>query len=674
MAESTETHCPYCALQCAMTLERDSAGEVRARPAGGGLCRKGWTAPELLAHPDRLTSPLVKGRKATWDEALDHIAERHREITALSGRDSVGVYGSGALTNEKAYQLGKFARLALGTPYIDYNGRFCMSSAAAAANRSLGIDRGLPFPMADLAEADTVLLAGANPAETMPPFMRHLAGPDLIVADPRLTGTAEQALLHLPVRPGTDAALAAGLLHIAIAESRTDRDYIDARTTGFDAVARSVSECWPAWTERVTGIPVADLYRAVELMAGKRTAILTARGSEQHSQGVDTVTAWINLALALGLVGRPSSGYGCLTGQGNGQGGREHGQKADQLPGYRSITDPDARRHVADVWGVSERDLPGPGVSATELLSLCGGDIRSLFVFGSNPAVSAPRSARVAENLAALDLLVVCDFFLSETAELAEVVLPTAQWAEEDGTMTNLEGRLLRRRMLTDPPRGVRTDLRIMADLAERLGGKGSFATDPEEVFEELRRASEGGRADYSGATWDRIDAERLHWPVRARSRERAKSRERMFTDLRFPTDDGRARFVPVSHRETTDVRDAGTQLWLTTGRVLTQYQSGTQTRRVGSLAGEPYLALHPDTAENLGIGEGERVRVRSDRGWFEAPAKLDWTLRRDVVFSPFHYGGAANVNRVVSDALDPLSRMPEFKVSAVRLERATGA
>jgi assimilatory nitrate reductase catalytic subunit len=342
------THCPYCALQCGMTL-RPAGGDHGARlavgswdfPANrGGLCQKGWTAAELLDAPDRLVTPLVRARRgaplepASWDEALDRITAGIRQAQASHGPDSVAVFGGGGLTNEKAYSLGKFARVALRTPNIDYNGRFCMSSAAAAGIRAFGIDRGLPFPLPDLAGAGAILLAGANPAETMPPFTRWLAeqqdnGGALIVADPRRTPTARRAALHLQLTPGTDLALANGLLHIAIAERHIDHSYIEARTSGFAEVRRLAAAYWPERVERITGVPVAQQRAAVRLLAGAdRAMVLTARGAEQHSKCVDTVSALINLALALGLPGTPGSGYGCLTGHGNGQGGREHGPAA----------------------------------------------------------------------------------------------------------------------------------------------------------------------------------------------------------------------------------------------------------------------------------------------------------------------------------------------------------
>ena len=441
------------------------------------------------------------------------------------GPDAVGVFGGGGLTNEKAYTLGKFARVALRTSAIDYNGRFCMSSSATAGNRAFGVDRGLPFPLADIADAAAILLVGANPADTMPPAMQYFdqgrsAGAQHIVVDPRRSATADGASLHLSPLPGTDLALANGLLHIAIRDRLIDTDYIADRTTGFDGVRAAVGAYWPDRVERITGISVEHLRETVHALASAPSAmILTARGAEQHSNGTDTAQAFINLALALGLPGRQASGYGTITGQGNGQGGREHGQKADQLPGYRRLDDPAARAHVAAVWGVEPEDLPRPGKSAFEMIDRLGseGGVRALLVLASNIAVSAPDANRVRNRLAALDLLVVSDIFLSETAALADVVLPTAQWAEEDGTMTNLEGRVIRRRKALPPPAGVLDDLQMLARLAVGLGRGQYFSADPAVVFAELGRASAGGIADYSGITYDRIDAEKgVFWPCPA--------------------------------------------------------------------------------------------------------------------------------------------------------------
>ena len=340
-----------------------------------------------------------------------------RAIGNQYGADAVGVFGGGGLTNEKAYLLGKFARVALGTSTIDYNGRFCMASAAAAAQRAFGIDRGLPFPLTDIAGTEAIFLVGANSAETMPPIMQHfenqrLRGGQLIVADPRRTATAAAATVHLQLSLGSDSALANGLLHIAIQDRLIDQDFIASRTNGFEAVRRTAASYWPDRVERQTGIPERQLRRVAHMLGEAKTAmLLTARGAEQQSQGVDNVLALINLFLALGHAGKKYCGYGTLRGQGNGQGGREHGQKTDQLPGYRKLDDPDDRAAIAKVWGVTPELFPRPGRSACELLDALGpeGGIRALIIMGSNLAVSAPDGEKARERLASLDLLVVAD-------------------------------------------------------------------------------------------------------------------------------------------------------------------------------------------------------------------------------------------------------------------------
>ncbi|MFJ8700516.1 molybdopterin oxidoreductase family protein [Streptomyces ardesiacus] len=746
---TTPTHCPYCALQCGMNLTPVGGGTVEVSERAdfpvnrGALCGKGRTAAQVLAPGVRLTSPLMRSPggalvPAGWDEALDRIAGSLGRTRARYGADALGVFGGGGLTNEKAYALGKFARVVLGTSQIDYNGRFCMSSAAAAGTRAFGLDRGLPFPLEDVPRTGCVILVGSNPAETMPPSLRYFTelrenGGTLIVVDPRRTRTAEQADLHLAPRPGTDLALALGLLHLVVAEGRVDEAYVEERTSGWEEARAAAMAHWPEHVERITGVSVPELREAVRLFCAPEAAmVLTARGPEQQAKGTDTVGAWINLCLATGRAGRPLSGYGCLTGQGNGQGGREHGQKADQLPGYRRLTDPAARRHVAEVWGVDPDALPGPGRSAYELLDALGSDVRSLLVMGSNPVVSAPRAAHVEERLRSLDFLAVCDVVLSETARLADVVLPVTQWAEETGTTTNLEGRVLLRRRAVTPPEGVRGDLEVLHALAGRLGVEKGFPVDPEEVFEELRRASAGGPADYSGIDYRRLAREDgVFWPCPAppphggpalraavtpppaagdtaprpdtaarpdtapRPDTAAPGAEdataphpgapapaaggtaphpgtpRLFLD-RFATPDGRARFVPVAHRPSAEEPDEEYPVLLTTGRVVAQYQSGAQTRRVAELnaaAPGPFVELHPRLAARLGAAEGDPLAVVSRRGRAVAPARITTGIRPDTVFMPFHWPGEGRANTLTNPALDPASRMPEFKVCAVRVE-----
>ncbi len=697
MSNATATHCPYCALQCGMNLVPDTQGLLSVQPRKefptnkGGLCQKGWTSTDLLAHPDRLTTPLVRGTKdgtlrpATWDEALDRVAAGIGAAQRVYGRDSVGVFGGGGLTNEKAYWLGKFARVALRTPHIDYNGRFCMASEAAASLKAFGIDRGLPFPLEDIPGAEAILLIGGNPAETMPPIMQYFErqrenGGALIVADPRRTATADQATLHLPLTPGTDLALANGLLHIAAADGLLDLEFIASRTSGWESVRRVITSFWPDRVERITGVPVKDITKAAHLLGEAGTAMaLTARGAGQQSKGVDNTLGFINLMLALGKAGKPFCGYGCITGQGNGQGGREHGQKADQLPGYRKIDNPDHRAYIAGVWGVDPETLPGPGRSAYELIDSLGqdGGVRAMLVMASNLVISAPRSLHVQERLRSLDFLCVSDIFLSETALLADVVLPIAQWAEESGTMTNLEGRVIHRKQAAVRPAGVSTDAAIVTALAQRLGAGEFFPTDdPSAIFEELRRASAGGAADYSGITYARIDAEDgVFWPCPAKENPEAEEHPgtpRLFQDG-FAHSDGRAKFHAVHHRTAAEEPDDEYPLYLTTGRLMAQYQSGTQTRRIAALnaiSPEAFAEMHPALAKRFGLADGDDATLTTRRGAITVKARLTPSIRLDTIFVPFHWGGVSCANTLTNPALDPVSKMPEFKVCAVRVEK----
>jgi assimilatory nitrate reductase catalytic subunit len=529
-----------------------------------------------------------------------------------------------------------------------------------------------------------VLLLGTNVAATMPPFIGHLTGAQdaggLIVVDPRRTATArltdEGRGIHVQPTPGTDLALLLGLTHVVISEGFADAAYLAARTDGFDDLRRSVAGWWPERVQSVTGVPAATIRTvARRLAAGGGVYILTGRGVEQHVDGTDTATAAINLALVLGLPGAPDSGYGTLTGQGNGQGGREHGQKCDQLPGYRKITDPAARAHVAAVWGVDPAVIPGAGIPAVELLQALGtdGGPKALMVHGSNVVVSAPNASTVRAGLERLDLLVVSDFFLSETAALADVVLPVPQWAEEEGTMTNLEGRVIRRRRALAPPAGVRDELWIMAELARRLDAPGTYSVHAREVFDELRRASAGGIADYSGIDDAMLDAGApVHWPCPVGSR----GTPRLFGE-EFGHPDGRARIVAVSPA-VADARLPGPgELTLITGRLLEHYQSGAQTRRVPELAlAQPGVraTLHPVAAERYGIADGDTVELSNDRGVMHARALVSRDVRPGDVFVPFHFGGDGTANLLTSDAVDPVSAMPEFKTGAVRVRRVEEA
>jgi assimilatory nitrate reductase catalytic subunit len=682
-ARTVNTHCPYCAFQCGISITTSPTGTTLAGdPAfpvnNGQLCIKGFTALDMLHRADRVTTPMKRTASGefepvSWDAALDDIAARLDATRTRHGRDANACYGSGSLTNEKAYLLGKFARVALKTANIDYNGRYCMSSAAAAQNKAFGIDRGMPFPIADIPAARTVVLWGSNLADTLPPAMQYFdalkqSGGQLVVVDPRRTETARVADVHLQLTPGTDLALANGMLHIVIEERLFDEHYVATRTTGFDQVRAVVSQYHPAHVERLTGVSELAMRRLVRRLADGASMLLSGRGPEQQSKGVDSVLAMINLMLALGHCGKPHAGFGTLTGQGNGQGGREHGQKCDQLPGYRLIENESHRRAVAAVWNVPADSLPRKGKHTIELIQALGDDVKSLIVMGSNLAVASPDLNETTRRLDSLDLLVVCDAFMNETATRADYVLPITLWAEEDGTMTNFEGRVLRRRRAVDPPGTARSDLWILSALASRLGAEGFTFDTADAVFEELSRCTAGGVADYSGIAIKALDqANGVHWPCT--SSTPAEGTPRLFAD-RFAHPDGRARFHPVEHRDAGELPDDEYPLYFLTGRLKHHYNSGAQTRGVGPLIEQhplPRLQIHPRLASRFGIADGQTITLESRRGRATFVAWISPDIRPDSVFAPFHWGGDRAANRLTQSVVDPTSRMPEFKLCAAR-------
>ncbi len=666
-----------------MVVTLDTSISIRADedfPVNRGqMCIKGFNSHELFSRTDRLLYPLKKNDtggfdQITWQQALDEIAGKIIGIQTLHGRDAMSVFGSGALTNEKAYLLGKFARVALKTANIDYNGRYCMSSAAAGANRAFGVDRGMPFPVDDIAKTGCVMLWGSNLVDTLPPIVQYFnqqksRGGKTIVVDPRKTETARQADLHLQLTPGTDLLLANGLLHVAIEENLIDRNYIQLRTRGFEELLAVANRYHPAYVERITGVSYDQMRTTVRWLVETSSMILSGRGPEQQSKGADSVGALINLMLALGKVGKPYSGYGTLTGQGNGQGGREHGQKSDQLVGYRLIENPEHRKQVANFWGIDEKELPRKGKSAVELIHACGDQIKGMIVMGSNIAVATPGMKRVEDHLKQLDLLVVCDAFLNETAQLADYILPTWQFTEEDGTMTNLEGRVIRRRKITTAPETTRSDTQILIELASRLNAGRYFSfNNHHEIFDEFRRATAGSIADYSGISYEKIDANLgVFWPC---PNEKHAGTPRLFADS-FYHADGKARFIPVEHRPAGEEPDDEFPLFFTTGRYKEHYNSGAQTRGVQLLVNArpiPKVQLHPQLASQHNIVDGQMITIESRRDKITMVANVTNEIRPDTLFAPFHWGGKDAANRLTNPALDSTSKMPEFKICAVRI------
>src|SRR5262245_4137005 len=683
-----KTHCCFCGQQCGIQLKVRENAVVGFEPweefpfNHGMLCPKGVKRYMQSGHPDRLLDPLIRSndgfRIATWDEALGLTARRLQEIQARHGKDAVAVYGGASLTTEKAYLLGKFARVALGTRHIDYNGRLCMVSAGTAYKPALGVDR-RPVPWSDIPKADVLLVIGANIGECAPITTSYIwrcrdAGGKLIVVDPRLTPIARNADLYLPVRPGTDLLLLMGLLHVVLEEGLENRRFIEDHTVGFDDVAASVRESDPRTVGERTGVPPEAIRRAARMFATAGRAIaMHARGLEHHSKGVENCSAVINLCLATGQIGREGAGCTMITGQGNGQGGREHGQKCDQLPGQRSISDPAARDHVARVWGVQPEEIPPAGLSAVEIMeAIHRKEIKGLLSICFNPLVSLPDATFTRDALDGLEFFGVIDFFLSETAQHADVVLAGSLQEEEEGVVCSEEGRVIHIQQAVEPPGRARTDSAIICDLAGRLGKAPFFPfRTPREIFDELREASRGGIADYYGITYERIDRELgVFWPCPSSDHP---GTPRLIEGGVSMHPDGKCRFLPTPWRESGDPVDDEFPVYLTTGRVVSQYLSGTQTRRIGALVEqypEPQLELHPRLAASLGITSGDQVTVTTRRTTLTLQAAVVKTIRPDTVFIPYHWARDQSANRLTHRTLDPRSKIPEFKVSACRLQK----
>lgn len=681
------THCPYCGMQCGMNLLVEKNHVVGVEPRydfpvnEGRLCPKGVTAYLQTHHPDRLEYPLIKRNgnfeRASWDEALDLIVEKFKGLQEKYGKDAIAVYSGSSLTTEKTYLVGKFARLGLQTRYIDYNGRLCMASAAGGNNKAFGIDRAAN-PWSDIPHAEVLIIAGANCAETFPILNGFLwkqrdNGGVWIVIDPRETPTARQGDLHLQLKPGTDVAVANGILNVLINENLIDQAFIDNRTNDWEATKVAASNYPPDVASEISGVPAEKIIQAARLYGRAKTGmIMHARGIEHHSNGTENVLSYINIALATGKIGSEGRGYGTITGQGNGQGGREHGQKADQLPGYRSMLNPEHRKYIAEVWGIDESELPQPGVSAVELFNkMREGEIKGLLSICSNMMVSLPDTNQVRKSLEGLEFNVCIDFFLSESARYADVVLPGTTWSEDEGTTTSGEGRVIKINKAIDPPGEARQDWRTLQEIARRMGrGKYFQFESPREIFDELRVASKGGKADYFGITYEKIDKQDgVFWPCPT---EESTGTPRLFEE-RFAHDDGKAKFHAIEYKGAAELPDEEYPLIFTSGRIVHQYLSGNQTRRIGFLVQqcpEPFVEIHPETAMKYKINDGERVKVISRRGEGIFPALVVKTIRPDTIFIPYHWGEELAANQITNAALDPTSKIPEFKACAARLEK----
>src|SRR5262249_52104246 len=571
-----KTHCCFCGQQCGIQLKVKDNLVIGFEPwedfpfNQGMLCPKGVKRYLQGAHPDRLLTAFERDESAeggfcpiTYDLAINHVASEIQRIQSSYGNDAFAVLSGASLTIEKAYLMGKFARVALKTANIDYNGRLCMVSAAAGAKKAFGIDRAAN-PWSDILKAEVIWISGANVAECAPITTNYVwqareNGAKIIVVDPRITPVARTCDLFLPVKPGRDVALFNGVLHLMIENGWVDHEFIENHTVGFDNVAEHVRSWTPRRTAEVTGVAERAIRRAAELWGTARTSFLMhARGIEHHTHGVQNVLAAINIVLASGRIGRESCGYATITGQANGQGGREHGQKCDQLPGARDIENPEHRAHIAKVWGIDEAELLCEGVEAYEIMRLIDrGEIKGLLTICFNPKVSLPDNHFVTRALEKLEFYVAIDPFLSESARHADVVLPGSLHEEDEGIVTSSEGRVIRVNRAVAAPGAAGEDWRIIQDIAHELGRPQGFEFEgPADILDELRRASAGGIADYSGVTYEKIERQQgVFWPCHG---EDHPGTPRLFEEGawnpiargsgRFYFPDGKARFLATEY------------------------------------------------------------------------------------------------------------------------------
>lgn len=672
--EKIRSTCVYCGCGCGLFLHVEGDKVVGASPSyshplsQGRLCIKGWLGAEFVNHPDRLQTPLIRSGerllKAGWDEALSLITTRFKETRDRCGPDSLAILTSAKGTNEENYLLMKLARAGFGTNNVDHVARLCHAPTVAGLSYSFG-SGAMTNPISSLAKADAILIVGSNTTEQHPLVAFHILrgkarGAKIIVVDPRRTQIADLAEMHLTPRLGTDVAWINCFLNVIIQEGLLDEDFISKRTTGFDEVRETVAKYTPEAVEKITGIPAERLREAaISYGSADRAAIVYAMGITQHTTGTDNVQALANLALATGNIGREGTGVYPLRGHQNVQGACDMGALPDLYPGYQRVAQ--AREKFEQAWS---RPLPeNPGLTAIEMMTAAKeGRIRGLLIVGENPMMSYPDKNSVRQALSSLEFLVVCDIFPTETTEMADVVLPAASFAEKDGTFTSTERRIQLVRQALPPCGESRQEWEIVSDLLSRFGVPANYGS-PADVMEEIASVT----PIYGGVSYDRLGADGLQWPC--------PSREHPGTGIlhseKFSV--GLARFRPVEHKEPFEAPDDEFPLLLTTGRSLYHFHTGTLTRRTSLLDREvpaPYVEINPEDAQKAGIRNGQKVVIESRRGRLYMDARLTLDVPRGVLFVPFHFNEAC-ANVLTGQALDPQSKIPEFKVTSARIRRA---
>ena len=684
------TTCGYCSVGCGMFIgvKDGRAVSVRGNPDHpvnfGTLCPKGLSEHYTLEAPNRALHPLLKrnGRheRVQWDEALGTMAKAFRTVQKKYGPDAVGILSTGQLITEEFYTLGKLAQLGLGTRNYDGNTTLCMSSAVSGYKRSFGSD-GPPGAYEDFAIADVIFLIGANIADNHPILCQWVeANPDktLIVADPRVTKTAMMADLHLPLKPRSDIALINGMIHLLIEQDLVNREYIALHTTGFEALELSVRKYTPEHVSRITGLDPELIFKAAMVYGNARAPFIGWTMGVNHStQGTETVNAINNLALITGNVGKPGASPFSITGQCNAMGTREAGFTSS-LPGYRKFDSASDREELAGLWNVPVDRIPtSRGLAYPDIIeAVLAKKIRALWVIATNPIVSYPNLDVLTQSLEGLEFLVVQDgFHPTPTSEFADLVLPAAIWGEKEGTYTNSERRVSKVNRAVPPPGEARSDFDIFLSLARELGCRDELFPgwkDPGDAFEEWKKVSAGRLCDYSGMDYALLEKHGgIQWPFPAGGREVQTSR--LYSDGKFPTDDGKARFLPIEWEPFPEQPNSQFPFVLNTGRTVEHWHTRTKTGQVAileHLAPNAWLEMNPRDAQALRLKPHDRVDVESSRGAVRAvELRVTEIIAPGQVFMPFHFA-ETNVNQVTQSAFDPISREPNYKQCAVRVSK----
>ncbi len=678
MVKFVPTICPYCGAGCGLLLMTKDGNVVGTRPwfghpiSQGRLCIKGWNAHEFIHHEDRLKKPLIKEgdsfKEVSWEQALKFVAQRLGEIRAKNGPNSLAFLSSAKCTNEENYLMQKFARAVIGTNNVDHCARLCHASTVAGLARAFG-SGAMTNSVPDLEEAKCFFIIGSDTMSQHPLIARRLMmakekGAKIILADPREIQISRFADLHLKHRPGSDVALINGMMKYILDQGLEDKDFISERTEDFESLKEVLEKVSLEEVEQITGVPAKQIEEAASIYAqAESSAIIYAMGITQHTTGTDNVLSLANLAMLTGNLGKPGTGVNPLRGQNNVQGACDLGALPNVFPAYQAVTDEEKRRRIAEAWGVAE--LPSQvGLTVVEMMNAAlKGELKAMYIMGENPMVSDPDIGHVEEALKSLDFLVVQDIFLTETASLAAVVLPAASWAEKEGTYTGTDRRVQLSRKAIEPLWDSKPDWEIICELAKEMGaGEGFSFSSPSQIFEEMRKVT----PSYAGMNYERLNQpEGLQWPCPEESHPGTPIlHTKAFTR-------GKGKFHPVAYKEPAEMPDEEFPLILTTGRVPSQWHTRSMTGRSPTLDSEfpeGFVEINPEDAQRLGISNGEIVKVSSRRGEIQAKARVTEKINPGVVFIPFHFAERA-ANRLTNPALDPIAKIPEFKVCAVNIK-----